>query len=142
MSRPSWPSWTRDTTPSSGGVIPGETGCSTAGSPSLAANWLIRRVTGVKVHDMGCSLAAYRRDVVVRVRPQLREGLHRFLAVLAASAGARVAEIVVSHRPRRHGRSKYGLSRTVYVVRDLLELSRSRAPTGRRRPAVARSRSR
>lgn len=86
--------------------------------PSIAANWLISLVTGVRLHDYGCSLKAYRREVLADVR--LYGELHRFLPALAHGQGARVAEIPVSHFPRRFGRSKYGISRTLRVLLDLL----------------------
>ncbi|MFZ5916304.1 MAG: glycosyltransferase family 2 protein [Chloroflexota bacterium] len=86
--------------------------------PSLVANWLISAVTGVHLHDYGCSLKAYRRDVIENV--QLYGELHRFIPALASWMGIRVAEIPVTHHPRRHGKSKYGLSRTVRVLLDLL----------------------
>jgi hypothetical protein len=87
--------------------------------PSLVANRLIRAVTGVPIRDNGCSLKAYRREVLQRVR--LYSDMHRFIPVLAASlAGARITEIPVRHHARRWGRSKYGLSRTPQVLADLL----------------------
>ncbi len=86
--------------------------------PSIVANRLIGWATGVRIHDYGCSLKAYRRDVLADVR--LYGELHRFIPALAYGQGARVAEIPVHHRPRRFGRSKYGLSRTLKVFLDLL----------------------
>ena len=86
--------------------------------PSLIANWLISQVTGVHLHDYGCSLKAYRREVVKNV--QLYGELHRFIPALASWMGISVAEVPVSHHPRRFGRSKYGLSRTSKVLLDLL----------------------
>ncbi|HNS50254.1 MAG TPA: glycosyltransferase family 2 protein [Anaerolineae bacterium] len=86
--------------------------------PSTIANGLISWVTGVHLHDYGCSLKAYRRDVLSDVR--LYGELHRFLPALAHGMGARVAELPVSHFPRRFGRSKYGISRTLKVLLDLL----------------------
>ena len=88
--------------------------------PSVVANWLIGLVTGVRLHDNGCSLKAFRADVVKPLR--LRAGMHRYLPALASQLGPRVREVVVNHRPRRHGRSKYGLSRTFRVVVDLVRL--------------------
>ena len=88
--------------------------------PSVVANWLLARVTGLRLHDNGCSLKVYRAAVVKPLR--LRPGMHRYLPALASQLGSRVAEVVVNHRPRRFGRSKYGLSRTFSVVRDLLTL--------------------
>ncbi len=86
--------------------------------PSRLANWLISAISGVRLHDYGCSLKAYRRDVISGVR--LYGEMHRFIPVYASWQGARVAELVVNHRPRRAGRSKYGLGRTPKVLLDLL----------------------
>ena len=86
--------------------------------PSRIANWLIGRVTGVRLHDYGCTLKAYRADVIAETR--LYGEMHRFLPALAAQAGARIAEIPVRHHPRVSGRSKYGLRRTFKVLLDLL----------------------
>ena len=86
--------------------------------PTMLANRLIGWVTGVRNHDYGCSQKANRRDVLADVR--LYGELHRFLPALAHAAGARVAEIPVSHHPRRFGKAKYGLSRTLKVILDLL----------------------
>ncbi|MGQ9681631.1 MAG: glycosyltransferase family 2 protein [Anaerolineae bacterium] len=88
--------------------------------PSQLANRLASWLTGVQLHDYGCSLKAYRLDVVRNVR--LYGELHRFIPALARSYGVRVAEIPVHHEPRRFGRSKYGLSRTIRVFIDLLTL--------------------
>jgi glycosyltransferase involved in cell wall biosynthesis len=86
--------------------------------PSITANRLISWVTGVHLHDYGCSLKAYRREVLADV--QLYGELHRFLPALAHGLGARVTEIEVAHHPRRFGQSKYGISRTIRVLLDLL----------------------
>ena len=86
--------------------------------PSMVANWLISRITGVKLHDYGCSLKAYRSEVTRNVR--LYGELHRFIPALASSIGVRLAEVPVSHYPRRYGKSKYDLSRTLTVILDLL----------------------
>ena len=86
--------------------------------PSRLANSLISWLTGVRLHDYGCSLKAYRQEVVRGVR--LYGEMHRFIPALASWMGVRVAEVPVNHRARRFGRSKYGLSRTVRVVLDLL----------------------
>ena len=86
--------------------------------PSMIANWLISAVTGVHLHDYGCSLKAYHRDVVKSVR--LYGELHRFIPALASWMGVSVTELPVSHNPRRFGKSKYGPSRTVRVLLDLL----------------------
>ncbi len=86
--------------------------------PSKIANWIIAKVTGVNLHDYGCSLKAYRSELVADMN--LYGELHRFLPALAYIEGARIAEIPVSHHPRRYGKSKYGLGRTFRVVMDLL----------------------
>ncbi len=88
--------------------------------PSWAANWLIRKLTGVPVHDQGCALKAYRADVVRGL--DLYADMHRFVAVLSMAAGARLAEVVVRHHPRVAGRSKYGLSRVLKVIADLMTI--------------------
>ncbi|MCA1994817.1 MAG: glycosyltransferase family 2 protein, partial [Coleofasciculus sp. S288] len=85
--------------------------------PSKIANWLIGKITGVKLHDYGCSLKAYRSELVADMN--LYGELHRFLPALAFIEGARITEIPVRHHPRRHGSSKYGLGRTFRVVLDL-----------------------
>jgi glycosyltransferase involved in cell wall biosynthesis len=86
--------------------------------PSLIANRLIARVTGVRLHDYGCSLKAYRREVVADMN--LYGELHRFLPALAFIEGARIGEVRVQHHPRRYGNSKYGIDRTFRVLMDLL----------------------
>jgi glycosyltransferase involved in cell wall biosynthesis len=86
--------------------------------PSQIANALISWATGVRLHDYGCSLKAYRADVLRDVH--LYGEMHRFIPALAYWAGGAIAEIEVSHRPRRWGRSKYGLSRITRVILDLL----------------------
>jgi len=86
--------------------------------PSMIANWLISWVTGVHLHDYGCSLKAYRREVVKNV--QLYGELHRFIPAIANWMGVSVAEVPVRHYARRFGKSKYGLSRTARVLLDLL----------------------
>lgn len=86
--------------------------------PSQIANWLIAQVTGVKVHDYGCSLKAYRTELIADMN--LYGELHRFLPALAFIEGARIAEIPVRHHPRQFGKSKYGLDRTFRVVMDLM----------------------
>lgn len=88
--------------------------------PSWLANRLISRVTGVHLHDYGCTLKAYRREVFKHIR--LYGEMHRFIPAYAALAGATIAEIEVAHHPRRFGVSKYGISRTFRVVLDLLTL--------------------
>lgn len=86
--------------------------------PSWAANRIISLMTGVKLHDYGCSLKAYRRSVIQDV--ELYGEMHRFIPAYAAWSGAKVTEIVVNHRPRVHGASKYGLSRVFKVILDLM----------------------
>jgi glycosyltransferase involved in cell wall biosynthesis len=86
--------------------------------PSLVANWLISKVTGVKLHDYGCSLKAYRRDVIKNLK--LYGEMHRFIPAVASWYGVRIAEVEVAHHPRLKGRSKYGISRTLKVVLDLI----------------------
>jgi len=88
--------------------------------PSKIANVLIGEVTGVKLHDYGCSLKAYRSELLADMN--LYGELHRFLPALAFIEGARIAEIPVSHHPRKFGQSKYGLSRTFRVLMDLLTI--------------------
>lgn len=85
--------------------------------PSKIANWIIGRVTGVKLNDYGCSLKAYRGELVADMN--LYGELHRFLPVLAYLEGAKIAEIPVRHHARRYGKSKYGLGRTFRVLMDL-----------------------
>jgi len=85
--------------------------------PSKIANWLIGRVTGVTLHDYGCSLKAYRAELVADMN--LYGELHRFLPALAFIEGARITELPVRHHARRFGRSKYGLGRTFRVIMDL-----------------------
>ncbi len=85
--------------------------------PSRMANGLISWVTGVHLHDYGCTLKAYRREVLQGFR--LYGEMHRFIPAYAASVGARMAEVVVHHHPRRFGKSKYGLTRTLKVILDL-----------------------
>jgi glycosyltransferase involved in cell wall biosynthesis len=85
--------------------------------PSKIANWLIARVTGVKLHDYGCSLKAYRAELIADMN--LYGELHRFLPALAFIEGAKITEIPVNHHPRRFGQSKYGLDRTIRVIMDL-----------------------
>lgn len=86
--------------------------------PSRMANWLISRISGVKLHDYGCSLKAYRKDVMQGVR--LYGEMHRFIPIYASWQGAKVTEIPVTHHPRQMGVSKYGMSRTLKVVLDLM----------------------
>ena len=86
--------------------------------PSKIANWLIAGITGVKLHDFGCTLKAYRREVIAETK--LYGEMHRFIPALASWSGARICEVVVNHRPRTAGAAKYGLGRTFKVVLDLI----------------------
>lgn len=86
--------------------------------PSRIANWLIARVTGFPVHDLGCTLKALRREIARDLR--LYGEMHRFIPILAHWHGARCAEIVTRHHARRFGQTKYGIGRTLRVVLDLL----------------------
>jgi glycosyltransferase involved in cell wall biosynthesis len=86
--------------------------------PSKIANWLISRITEVKLHDFGCTLKAYRREILAETR--LYGEMHRFIPALASWSGAKVTECVVNHRPRTAGKAKYGLGRTLKVVLDLI----------------------
>jgi hypothetical protein len=88
--------------------------------PSKIANWLIGEVTGVKLHDYGCSLKAYRSEVLADLN--LYGELHRFIPALAFIEGAKISEIPINHHPRRFGQSKYGLGRTFRVLMDLLTI--------------------
>jgi len=92
-------------------------GLATRKIPSRVANALIRRLTGTRIHDLGCSLKVYRKEVTNEMR--LYGEMHRFISVLAEGIGARVGEVVVNHRPRVAGHTKYGLARTVKVLLDL-----------------------
>ena len=86
--------------------------------PSTIANWVISQVTGVKLHDYGCSLKVFRAEVVKPMK--LYGEMHRFLPAIASEMGVTITERVVNHRKRLHGTSKYGISRTIRVVLDLL----------------------
>ncbi len=86
--------------------------------PSKIANGLISSITGVRLHDYGCTLKAYRHEVLAETR--LYGEMHRFIPALASWAGARIAECVVNHRPRTAGKAKYGLGRTWRVILDLI----------------------
>jgi glycosyltransferase involved in cell wall biosynthesis len=86
--------------------------------PSRVFNWMVSRLTGVKLHDHNCGMKCYRREIFDEV--QLYGELHRFVPVLSAARGFRVGELVINHRPRKHGRSKYGVTRIVKGFLDLL----------------------
>jgi glycosyltransferase involved in cell wall biosynthesis len=86
--------------------------------PSMIANRLISAATGVQLHDYGCSLKAFRAEVVKHLK--LYGEMHRFLPAIASEQGVAIHEVAVNHRPRRYGRSKYGIGRTIRVVLDLM----------------------
>ncbi|WP_448583993.1 glycosyltransferase family 2 protein [Thermocrinis sp.] len=86
--------------------------------PSMIANWLISKITGVHLHDYGCTLKAYRAEVVKDL--ELFGDMHRFLPALTKRKGAKIAEVPVRHHPRIYGRSKYGIGRTVRVLLDIM----------------------
>ena len=86
--------------------------------PSKMANWVISKITGVQLHDYGCTLKAYRREILAETK--LYGEMHRFIPALASWSGARIAECVVNHRPRTAGVAKYGLGRTWKVILDLI----------------------
>ncbi len=88
--------------------------------PSRIANRMIALVTGVEIHDTGCTLKAFRRELVKNLPIYAEQ--HRFLPAMSAGGGARVCEVVVNHRPRRFGRSKYGIGRATRVLLDLLSI--------------------
>ena len=88
--------------------------------PSAVANWLISKVTGVHLHDYGCSLKAYRSDIIKEIR--LYGDLHRFVPAIASRYGVTVAEVPVNYRARRFGSSKYGAGRILRVLLDLLTI--------------------
>lgn len=85
--------------------------------PSRIANWLISTVTGVHLHDYGCTLKAYRREVITGFR--LYGEMHRFIPAYASSVGARMIEVKVRHHARKYGKTKYGINRTIKVILDL-----------------------
>jgi dolichol-phosphate mannosyltransferase len=89
--------------------------------PSKLFNWVVGRVSGLRLHDLNCGLKAYRAEVVQGLR--IYGELHRFIPVLAHYRGYRIAEIPVNHRPREHGRSRYGIERYVRGFLDLLTVS-------------------
>ncbi|AQQ08350.1 Undecaprenyl-phosphate 4-deoxy-4-formamido-L-arabinose transferase [Sedimentisphaera cyanobacteriorum] len=89
--------------------------------PSMLANFIIRRITNVGIHDFGCTMKAYRREVISQTK--LYGETHRFIPAVAQWLGAKVGEIEVNHRPRKAGKTKYNLSRTYKVVLDLITVS-------------------
>ena len=86
--------------------------------PSKIANWIIGKITGVYIHDNGCSLKAFKKEVIKSVR--LYSDLHRFIPAMTTLVGAKITEVVVNHRPRKYGSTKYGLSRTWKVMSDII----------------------
>ena len=110
--------WRRGTTSSRAGAVQRQDGFILRRLPSIVANRLIARVTGVEIHDTGCTLKAFRAPLIKSLVIYAEQ--HRFLPVLSAGSGARVTEVVVNHRPRRFGQSKYGLNRALRVLIDLL----------------------
>ncbi|HEX2957327.1 MAG TPA: glycosyltransferase family 2 protein [Chitinispirillaceae bacterium] len=86
--------------------------------PSKIANTFIQLITGVRLHDYGCTLKAYRREIIKEIR--LYGEMHRFIPIYAKQSGAKVTEVPVNHRVRTHGKSKYGLDRMVKVILDLM----------------------
>jgi glycosyltransferase involved in cell wall biosynthesis len=86
--------------------------------PSIIANWVISKTTGFPIHDLGCTLKVIRSDIAKEL--ELYGELHRFIPILAYQRGARCAEVVTNHHPRRFGKTKYGIGRTLRVVLDLL----------------------
>ena len=86
--------------------------------PSRIANWLISTITGVKLHDFGCTLKVYRKEVLAETK--LYGEMHRFIPALASWSGAKIAEVIVNHRARTAGTAKYGLARTWKVILDLI----------------------
>ncbi len=86
--------------------------------PSLVANWVISRITKVKLHDYGCTLKAFRKEVIKNIK--LYGEMHRFIPAIASNMGVTIAEVKVNHRPRRHGKSKYNIFKSIRVILDLL----------------------
>jgi len=86
--------------------------------PSMLANWLISRVTGIRLHDYGCTLKAYRREILEHLH--LYGEMHRFIPAIASWMGITFVEVETHHRPRRFGKSKYGITRTLRVILDLI----------------------
>jgi glycosyltransferase involved in cell wall biosynthesis len=86
--------------------------------PSKIANWIISKVTKVRLHDYGCTLKAFRGELVKHIK--LYGEMHRFIPAIASTMGIAIAEVPVNHRPRVHGKSKYNISKSIRVVLDLL----------------------
>ena len=118
ISRACWPNWTKATTSSPAGGKNRQDATIRRNFVSRVANKLISRLSGVRLHDYGCSLKAYRRSVLAPVR--LYGEMHRFVPIYASWYGARITEIPVNHNPRLHGKSNYGLERILKVMLDLM----------------------
>ena len=88
--------------------------------PSKVANWIIGKITGVPIHDNGCSLKAYRSRIIKSIK--LYSDMHRFIPAVSTMVNARIAEVVVNHRPRKFGEAKYGLSRIWKVLADIVTI--------------------
>src|SRR5207248_6869249 len=86
--------------------------------PSLTANWMMAKLSGIKLHDFGTTFKAYRREIIQEI--QLYGELHRFIPALASSAGAKIAEVPIENLQRKSGRSNYGIGRTIRVFLDLI----------------------
>jgi len=86
--------------------------------PSMAANWIISKTTKIKLHDYGCTLKAFRKEIVKNIK--LYGEMHRFIPAIASTMGVKVAEVKVHHRPRIHGKSKYNIFKSIRVALDLL----------------------
>lgn len=86
--------------------------------PSIIANKIISTATNVKLHDYGCTLKAFRKEITKNIR--LYGEMHRFIPAVASGMGVSIAEVKVNHRPRKYGKSKYGISRTIRVILDLI----------------------
>jgi glycosyltransferase involved in cell wall biosynthesis len=89
--------------------------------PSKVANWVMGKIIGVPIHDSGCSLKAYRSSVIRSTK--LYSDMHRFIPAVTSMAGAKIAEIVVNHRPRKYGNTKYGISRVWRVLFDMITIN-------------------
>jgi glycosyltransferase involved in cell wall biosynthesis len=86
--------------------------------PSMIANRIISGITGVKLHDYGCTLKAFRKEITQNIK--LYGEMHRFIPAIASGMGAKISEVKVNHRARQFGQSKYGISRTIRVILDLI----------------------
>jgi hypothetical protein len=88
--------------------------------PSMVANKIISGMFGVRLHDYGCTLKAYRKDIIDNI--ELYGEMHRYIPAVASWMGVKVAEIPVEHHPRKYGKAKYGISRTIRVILDLITI--------------------